>query len=273
MDFTASEFWKNFRLNTELSISGNFLYNGLFCFDEMTSFYYEDNSFEFLYNISVGIERLQKICIVLLEHNDKTNQVEFEESLISHNLNDLHSRIVKRKKFDIGKAHNKFLSLLTKFYKSSRYEKYQIQSAYIPDQSKIQLINFLEETLDVKISVEMIGCTPNDLRLKKFIGKVIGKFCKEYYKIIKEECRRLNIFTDEVPYESKAFKIFMCEKYDFSEEKIVQKEVLKFLIQTELPSYFTDYLKTCPPLELEGYSVNYYIKHLFSFHKEYNIKG
>lgn len=56
MDFTPTEFWKNFRLGTELSISGNFIYNGLYNFDLMSHFYYEDEAFEFLYNISVRIE-------------------------------------------------------------------------------------------------------------------------------------------------------------------------------------------------------------------------
>ncbi len=273
MSFTPTEFWKNFRLGTELSISGNFIYNGLYSFELMPHFYYEDEAFEFLYNISVGLERLQKICIVLLEHKDDTNQEEFEESLISHNLDDLNTRIENHKKINIGKTHKKLISLLTKFYKSSRYEMYQMQSVFKPNQSKVQLIKFLEESLDIEISVDMLGCTSNDERIKRFIGKTVGKFCKEYYQIVKDECNRLRIFTYEIPYESKAFKIFMSEKYDFSEEKIVQKEILKYLIQAELPKNFKEYLKTHPPLELDFYNTNYYLNHLFSFHKEYSIKG
>lgn len=273
MSFTPSEFWKNFRLGTELSISGNFIYNGLYCFELMPHFYYEDEAFEFLYNISVGIERMQKICIVLLEHKDDTNQEEFEESLISHNLDDLNSRIEKHKKINFGKPHKRLLSLLTKFYKSSRYEMYQMQSVFQPNQSKYQLIRFLEESLDMEISVEMIGCTPNDERIKRFVGKTVGKFCREYYQIVIDECYRLGIFTYEIPYESKAFKIFMSKKYDFSEERIIQKEILKYLIQAELPKSFIEYLKLEPPLELDFYDTNYYLNHLLSFHKEYSIKG
>ena len=272
-DFTPTEFWKNFRLGTELSISGNFIYNGLYSFELMSHFYCEDEAFEFLYNISVGLERLQKICIILLEHKDDTNQEEFEESLISHNLDNLNTRIEKYRNINIGKNHKKLLSLLTKFYKSSRYEMYQMESVYRPNQSKLQLIKFLEESLDIKISVEMIGCTSNDERIKKYIGKTVGKFCKEYYRIVKDECYRLRIFTYEIPYESKAFKIFMSEKYDFSEEKIVQKEILKYLIQSEIPENLKEYLQEQPPLELEMYDTNYYLNRLISFHKEYSIKG
>jgi len=273
MDFTPAEYWKNFRLGTELSISGNFIYNGLYSFELMSHFYYEDEAFEFLYSISVGLERLQKICIVLLEHKDGTNQEEFEESLISHNLENLNIRIGKHKKINFGKNHKKLLSLLTKFYKSSRYGMYQMKSVYRPNQSKLQLIKFLEETLDIEISTEIQGCTPNDDRIKKYVGKTVGKFCEEYYKIVKEECSRLRIFTYEIPYDSKAFKIFMSKKYDFREEKIVQKEILKYLIQSELPENFKEYMQEHPPLQLEMHETNYYLNRLISFHKEYNIKG
>lgn len=273
MDFTAIEFWKNFRLGTELSISGNFIYNGLYNFELMSHFYYEDEAFEFLYNISVGIERLQKICIVLLEHNENTNQEEFERSLISHNLEDLNQRIEKHRKINLGKNHKKFISLLTKFYKSSRYEMFQMESIYRPNQSKLQLIKFLEESLDIEISVDLIGCSPNDDRIKKFVGKTVGKFCKDYYKIVRDECYRLRIYTYEIPYESKAFKIFISEKYDFNEEKIVQKEILKFLLQSEVSKDIKNYLNEHAPLKLEMYDTNYYLKHLISFHKEYSIKS
>ena len=273
MSFTPSEFWKNFNLGTELSISGDFIYNGLYSFDLMPHFYYENEAFEFLYNISVGIERLQKICIILLEHNDDVNQEEFEKSLISHNHCDLQIRIEKHKNINLGKTHKKLLSLLTKFYKSSRYKMYQIESVYKPNQSKLELIKFLEESLNIKISVEILGCSSNDNRIKKFIGKIIGKFCKEYYQIVKDECFKLRIFTYEISYQSKAFKIFMSEKYDFCDEKIIQKEILKHLLQNELPKSFKEYLNSHPPLELEFYDLNYYLKYLFSFHKEYNIKG
>ena len=53
-------FWKNFNLGTELQISGSFIYNALYHLDKMKNFRYEEDCFEFLYNISVGIERLQK---------------------------------------------------------------------------------------------------------------------------------------------------------------------------------------------------------------------
>jgi hypothetical protein len=67
-------FWKNFRLGTELQISGSFIYNALYTLDNMQTFYYEAECFEFLYNMSVGFERLQKIAVILLEHDKNGHQ-------------------------------------------------------------------------------------------------------------------------------------------------------------------------------------------------------
>jgi len=77
-----TEFWKNFRLGEELSISGTFIYNGLRRFHEMRKLDYHDEAFEFFYHLSVGLERLLKIVVVLVEHHDSIDQGKLEESLI-----------------------------------------------------------------------------------------------------------------------------------------------------------------------------------------------
>ena len=58
--------WKNFNLNIELHISGNFIYNGIYLIDRYHQLRYEDDCFMLLYDISVGIERLEKIVYLLL---------------------------------------------------------------------------------------------------------------------------------------------------------------------------------------------------------------
>jgi hypothetical protein len=75
--------WKNFNLGQELSVSGAFIYNGLRRFHEMRVLDNTDEIFEVLYNFAVGLERLLKIAVVLLEHNETTDQDELE-GLSSH---------------------------------------------------------------------------------------------------------------------------------------------------------------------------------------------
>ena len=269
---TPSEFWKNFHLGTELSVSGSFIYNGIYCFELMEHFYYENESFEFLYNVAVGIERLQKITLILVEHNENLNQNDFEKSLITHNHLDLNYRIKQNSKINIGKVHVKFLALISDFYKSSRYDRYNLKSIYKSTESRTELIKFIEESLKIKISIDFIGCTSNSDNIKRFIGKIIGKICTEYYKQIEVECDRLRIYTYEIPTESKAFKIFISEKFDFSEERIVQKEIIKFLIQSNLQTGINKYLNELPALDLDYYNTNYYINYLLDFHKKGGIK-
>jgi len=50
------EYWKNFNLGTELDIAGRILFNGLQAFHEMEHFAAEEDSFEFLYSVAVGID-------------------------------------------------------------------------------------------------------------------------------------------------------------------------------------------------------------------------
>ena len=49
-------YWKSLNLCKEVSLAGILIYNGLKAFDEMDSFQNEEEIFDFLYNISVGIK-------------------------------------------------------------------------------------------------------------------------------------------------------------------------------------------------------------------------
>ena len=88
----ASDFWKNFRLGEEVHIAGAFIYNGLRRFHELRQLDHSDELFEFLYDLSVGLERLLKIAVVLYEHSDTGDHDELEQSLITHSHLDLLAR-------------------------------------------------------------------------------------------------------------------------------------------------------------------------------------
>ena len=112
---TNEEFWKNFAMGKELEIAGNFIYDGLIKFNKMYHFI-DDASFMVLYNLSVGIERLQKVLIVLLE--DEIEDIkEFENSLITHSHIDLQQKIKEKSNICLNQHQNEFLNLLSRFYK------------------------------------------------------------------------------------------------------------------------------------------------------------
>jgi hypothetical protein len=96
-----TEWWKNFRLGEELSVSGAFIHNGLRRFHALHKLDHADDLFEVFYNLSVGIERLMKIAIVLLEHDDSADQGAFEESLQTHNHQALLTRLKKHEQIKL----------------------------------------------------------------------------------------------------------------------------------------------------------------------------
>ncbi|PYE87929.1 hypothetical protein [Bacillus sp. 196mf] len=58
-------YYKNLKMSTQLNIPGNFIYDGIQYLYLMEDIEDEGEVFSFFYNISVGIERLQKIILVL----------------------------------------------------------------------------------------------------------------------------------------------------------------------------------------------------------------
>ncbi len=261
-------FWKNFRLGTELQISGAFIYNAIFMIENMQTFYYEQECFEFLYNISVGFERLQKIAIILIEHDSKQPQDEFERSLITHNQLELIKRIKKKKNLNLGKQHNKFLVLLDGFYNSTRYDRYSLSSVYHPNQDKQKLIQFISEGLKIEIKTELPFSTGVSDRMKEFVGKIISKIATQLYAIIREEANRLGTYTYEIVYNSKAFKIFIAKEFDFKKEKLMQREIALYLIKNFPNDELKKFIDTLEPLEFGQLRTNKYLKSIFNIHED-----
>jgi len=255
-------FWKNFNLGIELDIAGNFIYNGLKYFDEMESLYYDDDIFTFLYQIAVGIERLEKISLILIENKEdieNEKQLKFEESLKSHNHIELLRRIKKYHKLTFNKEHNKFIQILTNFYKDSRYGRYSLANLNNYDEEKNILVTFIN-----KYSTENIDNTfgtpvrQNNTSIKNFIGEVVQKIVLSLYQVIETESKNQNILTHEIRFDSKASKIFLQKKFDFNNEKILIKELMIFMLKNN--SGFIKYLKSIEALDFDETMLPYYFK-------------
>lgn len=255
-------FWKNFRLGTELQTAGNFIYNGLFFLDKLEWLHFEEDIFEFLYNISVGIERIQKIIIVMSEHNESLDQVEFEKSLLTHNHTELLRRIQIIHQLNLGKVHSKFLGLLTNFYNSYRYIRFNKSSVYHKNFDKFDFLEFISKEL--KVEIQKGDYIQNSKQVKNFIGKAISKIACDLYEIIRKEAVRIGTFTYEIRYNSKAFKIFIAKEFTFEQENNFKKEILVSLINGQLNDEFIEYIKSLKPILLEEYNSSHYIKYLIN---------
>jgi hypothetical protein len=245
-----------------LAITGNFIYNGLKSFDEMESFYFAEDIFDFLYSISVGIERLMKIAIILKEDVTPDKQEDLEKSLITHNHLELMKRITKTEKKDISSLSYSFLQLLSNFYNSWRYDRFSLSSLYNYDKEKTAFVSFLEKYLKTHIENEKIFITKNDRNYKKFIGRTVGKIVRYLYKIIERESFRLNIYTYEIRIDTKAYKIFIKEEYDFISEEVFWKELLIYILHNVDENQYLELYKSIEPLEFDDGNITSMIKAL-----------
>ncbi len=256
-------FWKNFRLGTELQSSGTFIYNALYFLDKLEYLRFEEDIFEFLYNSSQGIERIQKIAIILLDHNEETNQETFEKDLITHNHINLHERIVAKKELKLGRLHKRFLDLLSKFYNSYRYSRFNKSSVYHKNFDKYEFLNFLSSELKIEIDPRY-DCLENTIQIKRFLGKCVSRIVCELYELIRNRAYEIGTFTYEIRYKSKAFKIFTKKEYTFELENNFKRELIVSLINDSLKDDFTDYIKSIKPLNFENHNSSYYITYLLN---------
>lgn len=247
-----TEVWKNFDLGTELDIAGIFIYNGLRSFDEMPTLDSAQDIFEFFYNVAVGIERLLKVALILLEHDHSHDQQEFEKSLITHNHLVLLERVTALAPIKLAGPQKEFLGILSTFYKSFRYDRFSLLSTYSPDKEKATLRVFLTKHLPISLSDESsLFANENTPQLKKFIGKVVQKITTQLHGIITERARSQNLYTYEARTDSKAAKIFVRESFTFTDEDVLWKEILIFLLNTKEESGLLDHIRSIEPLGFE----------------------
>ena len=122
------------------------------------------------------------------------------------------------------------------------------------------MINFIVDELQIEVEEGTpFGAFENNDRIRKFVGKVIGRITIKLYEIIDEEARRLNIYTYETRYGSKAFKIFTCKEFDFKAEKMLMAELLIFLINSEVNEGILGFIKSINSLEFDPGLISEYI--------------
>jgi hypothetical protein len=258
-NMSQTQWWKNFSLGEELSVAGTFVYNGLRRFCELRQLDYTDDLFEVLYHLSIGIERLMKIAIIFLEHDDAGDQQAFEDSLVTHNHQALLARIQKQKDIKFSKAENAFLHLLTNFYENLRYDRFSLRSPLPLEKEKHALLDFLEKHLktDFKDRDSMFAHENTD-EYKKFIRKIVVKISSALYEIVRERAGELNLYTYELRHGSKAETVFLG-KADIPTEDVLWKELLIFFMNTKETSGYLKFLRKIDPLAFDPALVGDYL--------------
>lgn len=256
----TTDLWKNFRLGEEIHISGTFIYNGLRRFHEMSNLDVDDELFEFLYQLSVGLERLLKIAVVLFEHTEAGDQETLEQSLITHNHLDLVVRLRRYVDLKLGASHNDLLALLGTFYKTLRYDRFTLSSAYQTSKEANAVRAILAKHLQAEFSEERsVFGTSNHDRYRKFIQRTVQKIAQNVYEAIEDRARALNLYTYELRHASKAQSVFL-RKVDISDEDVLWKELLIFFMNVEPSTGYLQFLKDIPPLDFDPALVSDYLR-------------
>lgn len=254
-----AEYWKNFSLGEELSIAGAFAYNGLRRFCVLRWLDYPDEVFEVLYNLAVGMERLLKTAIVLLEHADDLDQEKLENSLKTHNHLKLLEKVQRREKINLDAAHVAFLELLATFYKSYRYDRFSISSTDDLQKERDELLRYFAEQLNLKLpNPESLAGTPNEGRYKKFLRRIVHTICRAIYDVIRSRASDLNLYTYELRDGSKAKSMFLGQT-DIPTENLLWKELLVFFMNTKARSGYLQFLRAIPPLDFDPGRVDEYL--------------
>lgn len=258
------EWWKNFALGAELDVSGTFIYNGIKSLHELDFLDQAVDIFEVLYNLSVGIERLLKVAVILIEHDAKTDVEELEESLITHSTIDLANRVQRHVDLGLTDLHREWLSLLSKFYKSYRYGRYTSRAVPNVFEEKRVFQEFLAKQLQFELENDQWASLRNTDQIRRFVGKLVKRITDSLFKVVGERADALNIYTTEIRTDSKAIKTFHGKRLDFIDETIKKKELLLFLMSPRSDSAHLRLLKSIDALELDSAEVPAYIKALLN---------
>lgn len=259
--------YKNFNMGTELDIAGEFIYDGIHTLNQMNTVNEEAQLFSFFYHIAVGIERLQKIIIVLFEDINWEEKEEFEKTLITHSHTGLNDRIKKLTNINLNARENEFLQLLNSFYNSARYDRFNLTSSSTKERELFS--QYLKKQIPDKIEyhyfTKHILITPY---AKEMIGRIIGALAKKYFDLVHKGCETSKTFTYELRANSKAAKIFLSSyeknslQKQISTEEIALKEVLVYLRNTKVKHGLLHYLDSIEPLDIDIAFLNDYINEL-----------
>lgn len=255
-------------MGAELDVSGEFIYDGIDALNQIYTSDEETRLFSFLYHTSVGIERIQKIIIVLFDTFDLQNYKEFEDSLITHSHIGLQERIFKLTNMKFIARENRFLQMLTNFYKTARYDRFNLNSQYAKGK---ELFNdfLLSQIPSSEIKYHSFS---NEILItsyiKEILGRIVGSISKKYYRLICEKCRETGIYTYELRTDSKAEKIFLTnyKKNSLQIQKNIEsmsvKELLIYLRKSKDKHPFLLYIDDFEHIEFDPAFLNEYISEI-----------
>lgn len=264
--------YKNFNMVIELDIAGEFIYNGIHEFCRLKYISNEGPTFASLYNMAVGIERLEKIVYVLWTLDDEVDETKFEKELITHSHTGLRDKIkevlkLHNEKIEFSKQENALFELLCGFYNTARYMRFNIDGDW---NKEIELIRtFLKSDSNyVETNTEFFygSCIEVNENVKKLFGRTLKSIAAKYYELVIKGSSKNQTYTYELRSDSKASKIFYSQKKslikDQNNEYLAVKELLIYLRNSKDKTSFLKYVDEIEALGFDPANLITYLSNI-----------
>lgn len=217
--------YKSIRLNNEMHLIGDLLYTACSKLHDLGTNIKEYELVPIFYNLSIGIERLQKVIILVEQEGINKNPK-------THQLTKLAGIIHKKTNLELEKIEYSFLKYLTSFYESSRYLYFDKKK----DEGYVSLIAEINKYFNkfgkpVIRENEFIGFDIDE-NVKLILKDTVSSIIISYIQLLKKMVNKENIYTMETESETKlALLIFASENVFeyFHKRDIAIGELMYFL--------------------------------------------
>ena len=265
-DMLVDEIWdfKSINMGRELEISGEFIYESARKTMSITGL---NNQYEIniiLYTGAVGIERLQKIylCLVQQNPNDKDS---VPKCLMGHNHLELEKEIEKYTMDKIPKNGKGLLGIFAEYYNNYRYANYipKINGGDL----RLLFISFLKKQ-NGKFNFDE-PCSLSQFEVfKRFYINELGKIAGYFYGLIEHKARDINTYTYEIDSSSNAARVFWSTRgRSLYEQMLIEqnaiKELLLYIYKNQRDSGVFRLLNHMESLEMDDTLINDYLADLF----------
>lgn len=261
----VDEIWdfKSINMGRELEIAGEFIYDSAKKMMSITGLYnqYEINTI--LYTGAVGIERLQKIYLCLVQQ-DPTDQDSMPKCLMKHNHLELEKEIEKHTAESISKNEKSLLGVFADYYQNFRYANY-IPGMHGNELRKL-FIGFLKKQ-NGKFDFDEPFASVQFDEFKRFYINVLGKLANYYFERIENKAREIGTYTYEIDSFSNACRVFwsaqrrtLYTQMRMEEEAI--KEMILYIYKNKSKSGVFQVLNEMEALDLDDALINEYLADL-----------
>ena len=263
--FLVDEIWdfKSLNMGRELEIAGEFIYDSAKKAMSMTGL---NNQYEIsvvLYNGAVGIERLQKIYLCLVQQ-DPTDRDSMPKCLMQHNHLELEKEIDKHSAESISSNGRGLLGIFAEYYNNFRYAN------YIPGKHSCELrklfISFLKKQ-NGKFDFDEPCALVQFEVFKRFYINELGKLAGHYFELIENVARKIGTYTYEIDSFSNATRVFFStQRRTLYEQMVIEqdaiKELLLYIYKKKRESGVFNLLNEMDSLELDDALINDYLADL-----------